>query len=311
MCSESSDATIAVIPRERYSLTRQVVEAIYEHTDQPFDLIVVDGGSPPSVASYLERASAERGFQLIRRDYVLSPNEARNLAIARATTKYITFIDNDALASPGWLSKLVECAEETGAWVVGPVYLAGPPGTDLVHMAGGDAHIEDGGFVERHHHMNGRLHEVRPRLARGPTEMVEFHCMLVRRDVFDRFGPLDEGLLSLNEHCDLCLLVRQAGGDVYLEPDSVVTYVPPPPFGEGDRAFFVLRWSRDWNERSIERFCAKWKVKPLSGKLQKWLAWHRRSGYGWLRGVKPLDGLCERVLTRGVAQRREEGLRGA
>ena len=88
--------------------------------------------------------------------------------------------------------------------------------------------------------------------------------MLVRTDVFKKLGPLDEGLMSVHEHCDLCLLVRGAGGTVYLEPDAVVTYVAPPPFEPGDRPFYLMRWSPDWNDRSLKRFIEKWNLAPGS-----------------------------------------------
>src|SRR5207249_8335576 len=53
----------------------------------------------------------------------LVPNEARNIGLRRVRTRYVVFIDNDAVPAPGWLERMVECAEETGAWVVGPLYL--------------------------------------------------------------------------------------------------------------------------------------------------------------------------------------------
>jgi hypothetical protein len=71
--------TIVVVPRERFSYTRQSLESIYEYTSLPFNLVYVDGNSPPEIKAYLEAQSQTKGFSLIRTDYYLFPNRARNL----------------------------------------------------------------------------------------------------------------------------------------------------------------------------------------------------------------------------------------
>src|SRR5262249_24309080 len=46
------DVTIVVVPRERFSFARASLEALYRHTDPPFHLVYVDGGSPRRVRRY-------------------------------------------------------------------------------------------------------------------------------------------------------------------------------------------------------------------------------------------------------------------
>jgi len=262
----NSKVTVAVVPRERFSYTSQVIDSVYENTEVPFDLICVDGGSPKSVKEVLEEQSKKYGFRLIRTEHVLSPNEARNIAIRAIDSTYVVFLDNDAFPSPGWLKHLLKAAESRGEAIVGPTYLIGSPTSTLVHMAGGKAHIkEEGGervFHEEHYFMDQPLEEVSDRLKSGPTELAEFHCMLVKRDLFDKVGMLDENLLSVFDHVDLCLRAREAGLGVYYEKDSLVTYVTSPPWTQEDQAFFLLRWSKDWNEKSTKRFQENWSLSP-------------------------------------------------
>jgi hypothetical protein len=73
--------TIVVSPRERFSVSARSLDSIYEHTDAPFDLVYVDGGSPRHVRDHLARAASERGFTLIGSESFLSPNHARNRAL--------------------------------------------------------------------------------------------------------------------------------------------------------------------------------------------------------------------------------------
>ncbi|MGB3754791.1 MAG: glycosyltransferase, partial [Rivularia sp. (in: cyanobacteria)] len=115
------EVTIIVAPRERFSYTRESLESIYEHTQLPFKLIYVDGGSPSHIQNYLETQAAEKQFEVIRTEHYLSPNHARNLGLRKVDTKYVVFIDNDVVVTPGWLKTAVDCAEETNATVVSPL----------------------------------------------------------------------------------------------------------------------------------------------------------------------------------------------
>jgi GT2 family glycosyltransferase len=263
--------TVVVVPRERFSMTRPALERMYEVTGSPFQLVYVDGGSPRQIREYLEAQARERGFKLIRTDYYLAPNEARNLAARAVGTKYVVFIDNDVLVTPGWLDALVTCAEETGAWAVGPVYCIGPPELETIHMAAGTCEvISEAGrrrLINRHREVGKRWADVRNSLRREPKEMIEYHCLLLRMEALERIGPLDEALLSDREHHDLCMLIHQAGGTIYFEPASVVTWMAPPPLARSDLPFFLRRWSESWNRSSLEHFDRKWKLNEDERRL--------------------------------------------
>jgi GT2 family glycosyltransferase len=275
--------TIAVVPREQFSLTARSLESIFRSTNYPFRMIYVDGGSPRRIRTYLEAQAQERGFELIRASAYLSPNRARNLALRRVDTKYVVFVDNDVIVRPGWLAALIRCAEETGAWIVGPVYCIGEPAFRTIHMAGGLAHItEDHGrrdLKEEHRFIGRLLDHVQTDLRREPTELVEFHSMLVRTRVFETTGGLDENLFSSPEHIDICLTVRQLGGEIFLAPESFVTYLSPPPLARSDFNYFMLRWSDEWNRKSLDHFRDKWNLSTDSLFLERHLRWltrHRR-----------------------------------
>src|SRR5689334_2101214 len=108
------DVTIVVAPRERFSATRQTLDALQRQTAGPFRLVVVDGGAPRPVARYLRDAASRGGFTLVGDGRRLSPDAARNVAFAEVTTPYAVFLDNDVVVTPGWLDALLACAEDTG-----------------------------------------------------------------------------------------------------------------------------------------------------------------------------------------------------
>ncbi len=285
--------TIIVSPRERFSHTRASLESIYAHTDLPFQLIYVDGGSPQPIKTYLEDQSQQGRLQLIRSDQFLSPNQARNLGLQQVETEYVLFIDNDVEVAPGWLEALIHCAEETQATIVCPLTCIGKPLHQKIHLAGGEARIltqvkgrkTKRKIHEKHYFVNRPLAEVRDQLHRQPCEFAEFHCMLVRRKIFQQIGPLDEDLLSTREHIDFCLSVLHAGGSVYCEPAAVVTYVPDPPVTRADLLYFSLRWSDAWELHSLEHFCRKWQLDQDKYFKKR----YRRLGHRRHQGIlKPL-----------------------
>ena len=290
--------TIVVVPREQFSKAEASLDSIYAATPQPFELVYVDGNSPPALRDVLATEAAARGFTLLRTERYLTSNEARNLALQHVRTPYIAFVDNDVFVTPGWLDALLRCAEETGAWAVGPLYCFGTDGVSgepyVVHTAGADLRIIDEGgrrLHEEHRHVLRPVAEVLPHLRREPIDLVEFHCMLVRREAFERTGLLDERLLSFLDHLDFCLAVRSAGGPVYFEPAAVVTHLAPPPFARMDIPYFLLRWSDAWLYGSARHFAAKHGLRLDDADLE---------GHVWFRNGhrrRLVAGLRERIRT--------------
>ncbi|MEL6222702.1 MAG: glycosyltransferase [Cyanobacteria bacterium J06627_8] len=281
---DSPKVTIVVSPRERFSYARESLESIYAHTSVPFHLIYVDGGSPQSVQAYLETQSKERGFQLIRTDYYLAPNQARNLGLSYVKTPYVLFIDNDVAVTPGWCDRLLQCAEETNATVVCPLTCIGKPLHQTIHLAGGEARLvleiigDQSRYKvhEKHYFVNRQVAEVKDKLHRRQCEFAEFHCMFVRTDIFQRTGLLDEKLLSTREHIDFCLTVAQSNGTIFCEPSSVVTYVPEVLYRWADLSYFMLRWSDAWEEKSLKHFRKKWNLPKKDKYFKKR---YRRMGH--------------------------------
>jgi len=319
--------TVVVAPREQFRVARRSLETIFAHTEVPYRLIYVDGGSPVPLKRYLEQRARQRDFTLLRTDHCLAPMEARALALPHVDTEYVCFIDNDVLVTPGWLDRLVRCADETDAWAVGPLYLNDEPARGFIHMAGGLAHfLEENGrraFFEKHRFAHRYVHEVRDHLRREPTELVEFHCKLIRTEVFDKFGLQDPRYLSSGESLDLCLRLREAGYPVYLEPSAIVSNQPPPPFLWSDLPFYLLRWSDAWNRISLQCFRERWDLPADDwwvGDHYGWLTKHRglaldwvaqtpRSVLGWRAGTRTarlVVDLIQRRMVRQFLERRPE-----
>ncbi|MDJ0730290.1 MAG: glycosyltransferase [Crocosphaera sp.] len=278
-----ANVTLVFVPRERFSYTQESLESIYKNTHFPFNLIYVDGNSPGHIKQYLENQSQEKGFSLIRTNQFLTPNQARNLGLSHVKTKYVVFVDNDVLVKPGWLAKLVNCAEDTGSWLVGPLTLAGSD-FKTVHMAGGTTEIREKNgkkwIVQKRPYMNLPLAKVTHEIKKGETGLVELHCVLALTKAFETIGLFDEQLMSMCEEDDICMEVAKTGNKIYFEPESVISYVSPSPsqIDWSDLPFFFVRWSDTWCQKSITRCIIKWGLtedSPFFRHTEKFVRDHR------------------------------------
>lgn len=279
-------------PRERFSSTQESLESIYSDTDYPFDLIYIDVCTPAPIRRYLETTAQEKQFTLLRTDYYVSPTQAKNIGLkyalyrAKENYQYIVFVENDVIVKRGWLEKLVACAEETGAAVVGPLTCIGQPVHQVIHNAGGKSQIVvevSGNQTRRHIRQSAALTgkavaEVSDRLHRKRTDYVEYHCMLVRAAIFEQVGLLDEGMMATREHIDFCFMVTQAGGTIYSEREAVVTtdtvgiesnkdglvkwfgQMQLPTFKWFDLPYFMVRWNDEWDLASLHHLRKKWNL---------------------------------------------------
>jgi len=297
---ESPKVTIVVVPRERFSGAKTSLDSIYAHTSIPFNLVYIDGNSPKRVSAYLQKESEQRQFQLVRKDHYLSPNEARNLGLTYVETDYVVYVDNDLIVRDGWLEALIECAEQTGAWIVGPTYLIGKPENETVHLTSGEAtfYEVDGKPHFKEHHVNStrKLSDIQDSLTRSPCDFMEFHCLLMNTSRFRQIGELDEKLLTSTEYIDICLRAKEAGGETYHEPASVVTYVPNNHFLiPSDLKFYLWRSSNPANVSSLLHFQQKYGLDENDSYMAEgnaWLTYHRRRPVRWITGtVRVLFGM--------------------
>ncbi|MCR9103707.1 MAG: glycosyltransferase [Gammaproteobacteria bacterium] len=311
-CANAADVTICVTQRERFSSSADSLRSIIATAGTAFELVYIDANSPPAIGREIEAICREHGFTYVRKDEYLSPNRARNIGLSHSATGYVAFVDNDLYTDQDWLQQLLECAWATNAWAVGPIILEGTSSLRVVHMAGGTlTETQDNGKTTvtcGHRYMKQPLRLVRSSMVREPTGYFEFHCVLVRTDVFAQRQFLDEGLMCNNEHVDLARQIHQSGGQIFFEPTSVVRYDTASPFQACDREFFELRWRREWSDASIAHIKSKWGLAEDDASMQKlsdWTARHRQlfqqSQKSWLGQNLPI--VARRTLGHWLRQR--------
>lgn len=282
--------TIIVTQRDRFSLTKASLESILnDYSAYPFQLIYVDGNSPSEVSKYLQqKANKHRFMTLIRQERYLRSNEARNLALPLTeTADYLVFIDNDVIVEPGWLKKLVRCAEIEQAAIVSPLILES--GSRLrdrkIYSAGVQTKLHKKHFgqtcLESTLLMHGaKLSEISSTAKRSRVNAVESRCMLIRQSLMNVVN-LDEAFDNLEDYIDICLQTTELGGKIFVEPSSMVTYLNPnliTCFDQDDLQLYFYKW----NEGSVRDLLAhaqfKWNLSesdPYIWKIWKWAIGYR------------------------------------
>ncbi|MGH7801486.1 MAG: glycosyltransferase family 2 protein [Thermodesulfobacteriota bacterium] len=256
-----STITIGFVPRERFSVASECLQRIFDCTRIPFNLMVVDCNIPQVYRQQMEKVlSGRSNVKVIRTDYYLLPNQAKNLVIQESTDDFICFPENDVLVDEGWLSYLIAACEEHPADVAVPL---------ILERHGGPVHFDHNlGHIKAVQQSDGLKIEIVPRstpkeldrsASRRSTQFMENHCLLFHRKVFNCIGLYDEAL-NISEHIDLSIALHHAGVPVVFEPKCCVTFLPPPPIYPDERDYFYFRWDIELTSKSDDRIRQRWNL---------------------------------------------------
>lgn len=197
----TSRVSLIVLNWNTYSLTSECLAAIRRHGPPAQDVIVVDNGSEDGSAERLAAGlrSNERLLALPRNlGYAAGVN--RGLALAREDR--VCLLNSDCVPTKGWLSALNETMTRRGAGLVGP-------------------YSNECGGKQRRKSWPAR---VLPFLRQEcPCEELSFFCVLIRKDVLDRIGGMDERFgKGYYEDIDYCRRAAAAGFSLWISGKSWV-----------------------------------------------------------------------------------------
>ncbi len=245
--------TVVVVPGDRFGMARESLATLLRVTRTPHELIVVDGASPPALRDWLAGKAHDRGFRVLRSERLLTPNEARNLALPHVRTPWVAFVANDVVVARGWLAAMLEGASASGADVVVPLACRGVPLHARIAWCGNatpaDAMRTACGLA----------------CERAVVRDCHAHALLVRVELLHRIGGFDAQVAAGMEALDFALQMSRTQATMVFEPDAVVTHVPAGahlPLARDDLPQALLRCSRGLHERSIARLHRKWGVPP-------------------------------------------------
>lgn len=86
---------------------RLCLKTLLQHTDDPFELIIIDNHSRPEVVQFLRAAARDDSrIRLVENATNVGPGHANRQGVALAQGRTICLLDSDVLVPPRWLTRL-------------------------------------------------------------------------------------------------------------------------------------------------------------------------------------------------------------
>ncbi len=233
--------SIIIVTHNQLDYTRQCLDSLRRLTDEPYELILVDNASTDGTVEFLSSLPAAK---LIVNDENRGFPAAVNQGIAAAGGSQILLLNNDTILTTGWLGTLL------GALHRDPMIgLVGPcsncvSGAQQVEFSYDDLAAMDGFAWKWGKANDGVLVD---------TDRLVGFCLLIRREVIDTIGMLDERFgIGCFEDDDYCLRAIRAGYRAAIARDAFIHHFGSRTFmGSGVDFAGLLRANQ-------QRFRAKW-----------------------------------------------------
>ncbi len=281
--------SIIILAYNQVEYTQKCLESIFTHTDHPFELILVDNGSTDGTAEYLsslkdgrskvggwrlnvakdgkvtngkdESTTKEspyaiesdnsgcRHFRVIHNDENLGFSLGNNQGMAAARGDYFLLLNNDTVVTPGWLDRLIACAEQKEEiGIVGPVsnFAAGYQMVKEIDY--------DSESLEGLDHFAQNLSQNHAGAGHPALRIIGF-CMLIKRAVVEKIGGFDVRYgVGHFEDDDFNLRSALAGFESWISKDCFVHHF-------GSRTFAQAQIDINKNMlRNWEIFKDKWGI---------------------------------------------------
>jgi GT2 family glycosyltransferase/glycosyltransferase involved in cell wall biosynthesis/trans-aconitate methyltransferase len=206
--------------RDLEGITKPAINTLLETSSYAnFELLLVDNGSrEPSLLEFVRQLERnDSRVRLLHDDAPFNYSAICNRAVQQAQGDYLLFLDSDTMVVlSNWLERLLAQALRPQVGVVGPrlIYTSERiESAGLVLGMGGDASSPFVGISMREDGYMGRLQVAQEYSA------VSGSCLLIRRELFDQVGGLDEQHFGVRySDVDLCLKVKAAGYKVIWTP---------------------------------------------------------------------------------------------
>jgi len=206
--------TVIVATVNNLNLLRKCLNSLHAQDYEPIEIIVVDNGSDEDIRGMLLREFPN--VQGIRLDKNYGFAEGNNRGIEKAHGEYIALINNDAVATPQWISSMVSAAEsDDKVGAVASIIIDGNK-PDVLDSFGVGITLD--GMSRQA--MRGRPV---PQIMKPEEVLVFSGCAcLLRKEALDEAGNFDKDFFAYCEDTDLGLRLRWAGWKIVVAPNAYV-----------------------------------------------------------------------------------------
>lgn len=202
--------SIIIPTRDRADLLGMCLDTLVARSSYAnYEVIIVDNGSVEAATQTLFARLPTPRVRILRHDQPFNFSALNNFAVRHANGSLVCLMNNDIeILTPDWLEEMVALAVRPDTGCVG------------ARLWYPDGRLQHAGCVLGIGGVAGHAHKLLPRGDPGYFGRAVLHqsysavtaaCLLVRRDVFEQVGGLDEELAIAFNDIDFCLRVRAAG----------------------------------------------------------------------------------------------------
>jgi GT2 family glycosyltransferase/glycosyltransferase involved in cell wall biosynthesis len=209
-------ASVIVVTYNNIELTKACLESLDKYSAySELEIIVVDNASSDGSGAFLaEWVKAAPNRKIILNEDNKGFAAANNQGLVLASGEYLVLLNNDTYVTPGWIGTLINhLRRDNTIGLIGPV----------TNNIGNEAKINIS-FTGMEDML--KVSAVHTRRHLGQTMQlhnVAFFCVMMRRDVYERVGPLDEIFgKGFFEDDDYCRRVEQLGLRVVCAEDVFI-----------------------------------------------------------------------------------------
>ena len=203
-------------------VTCEMIGSVRRNSYPNVEIIVVDNASKKNPEAYLKKHYPEVKF--IRSEKNLGFAGGNNLGIQASTGDFLFFLNNDAELTDGALETLLEVfVKFPRAGVASPkicYYIARPSSEPDVIQYVGATHVNS--FTARNSILGEGQKDLGQYQEIKKTAYAHGAAMMVPGKVVEEVGSLPEEFFLYYEELDWCEQIRQAGFDIYVEPNAKV-----------------------------------------------------------------------------------------
>lgn len=244
------DLSICIVSFKARDLLQESLRSIYATIGKlSFEIIVVDNCSEDGTVEMLK--SEFPTVQLIVNDENTGYTRPNNQAMRVSKGRYLVIINPDTLVKPGafeTLAAFLDSHPEAG--IVGPKVL-NRDGTLQKQCRRSEARPWDAfcyfsGLSRLYPHdkrFAGYLMTYLDEDLTHEAQAVSGSCMMIRREVIEQIGFLDEDFFAYQEDTDFCRRARLAGWKIYYNPAAQIVHFA----GEGGSGVQPFRSIYVWH----------------------------------------------------------------
>ena len=241
--------SLLIPTRDCRSLTETCVRSILDKsTYTNFEILILDNGSveADTLAFFEQIQCQDKRVSVLRYDHPFNYSAINNFGVAQARGDIIGLVNNDIeVISPEWLTEMVSQALRPEIGCVGAkLYYS----NDTIQHAGVICSI--GGVAgHSHKHFSRKSPGYFSRLLLAQTlSAVTAACLLIRKEVYNQVGGLDEKNLKVAfNDVDFCLKVRAAGYRNLWTPYAELYHYESISRGAEDTPEKIKRFGREVN----------------------------------------------------------------